>query len=50
MKPHFLKNRSKVFYTGIDYPLDDMYRAQSAGPDGQFNTEDDITLDVISDK
>jgi hypothetical protein len=40
----------KDYYTGIDYQLDERLGARSAGPDGQFNTEDDITLDVISGK
>jgi hypothetical protein len=49
---HKLGDRSdlKDYYTGIDYQLDEKYGARSAGPDGQFNTEDDITLDVISGK
>ena len=45
-----VKTELKDFYTGIDYQLDEKYGARSAGPDGQFNTEDDITLDVASGK
>ncbi|RPI73818.1 MAG: hypothetical protein EHM45_20185 [Desulfobacteraceae bacterium] len=44
------KSDLKDFYTGIVYQLDKEYGARSAGPDGQFNTEDDITLDVVSGK
>lgn len=44
---HKLNKKSdlKDFYTGIDYRLDEKRGARSAGPDGQFNTEDDIMLD-----